>query len=372
MNPPIPPYGNLNEWDFAAILGGIQRYGINGELVITTPHFIKSVRISDGRIEFAASNLSDDSFGQFLLRSGFIDLEVFEKSQEIMVQKKVRRGRALLEMGVLNGDTLWKTVAGHLREIVFSLFTVTDGSYKILHAPTPDGEPENIRIQEPIHQILVEGIRRIENEEFIFRRLKNSVEFFPAGPEARMPHQLAPWELHILSLVTLHPRREAIVERSELLPDETQKTLYELLRLGLITDSLQTPGESKMLSSKERIPLFHSFDDALAYFNPRYEFIYRLFSKEIGPVAYSILFESITAILERIPTYFRNIQFGETGNIEEKSILKTVWYLDFEENIADFLKGLEEMLYAEIFTVKKHLGREYEQQILQWLREAGS
>lgn len=371
MNPPLPPFGNLKDRDFAAILGEIYSLRVSGELVVTTPGFIKSVRIADGNIQFAASNLMADSFGQYLLRSGVITPEILEKSQEIMAQKKIRRGRILREMDVISSARLWETIIAHLKEIVFSLFTETKGSYEIVHSPTPEGDPENILIDEPIPQILLEGIRRIDQEEFIARQLESSVDFFPAKSENRPLPQLAPWEIHVLNLVALHSRREEIIGCSELLPAETQKTLYALLRIGYITDKLEREAEGKIFSPKERITSFHSFDDALAYFNHRFEFIYRLLSKEIGPVAHSILSESIIAILDRIPEYFQNVQFGETGSIEEKTILKTVWYLDFEENIADFLKGLEEMLYAEIFAAKRHLGRECEQQILQWLREAG-
>ena len=371
MNPPLPPFGNLKERDFAAILNEIYSQRIGGELVVTTPDFIKSVRVADGRIQFAASNLMADSFGQYLLRSGFITPEILEKSREIKARKNIRLGRILREMEVIGSAQLWETVIAHLKEIVFSLLTETEGNYEILHSPTPEGDPENILIGEPVPQILLEGIRRIDEEGFIARQLENCVEFFTAKSENRLPPQLAPWEIHILNLVAIHSRRDAIIGCSELMPFETQKTLYALLRLGYITDKLEREVEGKIFTPKERIPSFHSFDDALAYFNHRFEFIYRLLSKEIGPVAQSILSESITAILDRIPEYFQNVRFGETGSIEEKTILKTVWYLDFEENIADFLKGLEEMLYAEIFAAKRHLGRECEQQILQWLREAG-
>ncbi len=371
MNPPLPHFGTFKERDFAAILGEIHSQRINGELVVTTPDFIKSVRVADGKIQFAASNLMADSFGQYLLRSGIITPEILEKSQAVMTQKKIRRGRILREMEVISSARLWETVIAHLKEIVFSLFTETEGNYEILHSPTPEGDPENILIGEPIPRILLEGIRRIDKEEFVARQLENIVEFFPSKSETLLLPELAPWEIHVLNLVGLHCRGDAIIGHSELLPFETQKTLYGLLRLGFITDRLETEAEGKIFTTKERITSFHSFDDALAYFNLRFEFIYRLLSKEIGPVAQSILSESITAILDRIPEYFQNIQFGESGSIEEKTILKTVWYLDFEENIADFLEGLEEMLYAEIFAAKKHLGRECEQQILQWLREAG-
>jgi hypothetical protein len=95
-------------------------------------------------------------------------------------------------------------------------------------------------------------------------------------------------------------------------------------------------------------------------------------SKEIGPVAQAILFEAITAILESIPACFHNLEITSDGRIEAKSILKSIWYENFEEHSNEFLKGLEEILYAEIYAVKRHLGKDHEKLILQWIREPGN
>ena len=97
-----------------------------------------------------------------------------------------------------------------------------------------------------------------------------------------------------------------------------------------------------------------------------------MLSKEIGPVAQAILFEAITAILESIPACFHNLEIASDGRIVEKSILKSIWYENFDEHSNEFLKGLEEILYAEIYAVKRHLGKEHEKMILQWIREPGN
>ena len=89
--------------------------------------------------------------------------------------------------------------------------------------------------------------------------------------------------------------------------------------------------------------------------------------KEIGPISLSLLLKAVEDIMENLPSYFRKIQLNPDGTINEELILKSVWYHDFDEYIGEFLRGLEEILYTEIYAVKKHLGVEYEQQVLKWI-----
>ena len=163
-----------------------------------------------------------------------------------------------------------------------------------------------------------------------------------------------------------------IIAKSELLRFDTLKILYGLLRLDLLCDRQQPVAPADAHSAGYVPTTFTSFEDTLQYYNGKFEYIYRVLSKEIGPVAQSILFEAITAIMESIPACFHNLEITAEGRIEAKSILKSIWYENFEEHSNEFLKGLEEILYAEIYAVKRHLGKDHEKMILQWIREPGN
>ncbi len=141
----------------------------------------------------------------------------------------------------------------------------------------------------------------------------------------------------------------------------------------MICDRKQPPAASPRPALIRQQPTtFTSFEETLQYYNARFEYIYRVLSKEIGPVAHSILFDAITAIMESIHPCFQNLEIRSDGRIDEKSIMKSVWYENFNENSNEFLRGLEEILYAEIYAVKRHLGKEQEKLILQWIRECGN
>jgi len=370
MNSHLPISGQLSEFDFAAILAQMNHQALDGQLKIATARFSKSLWLENGRIIFAQSSLAEDSLGRFLLKRGIIDESLFDKSRRRMQKSKIRHGRALLELGALTPEHLWTEVAAHLRAIVFSLFTLRTGRYDI--GPLPENNGENIVLDVPVPQVILDGIRAIEDREFIEAKFGDSMVLYPAPPQSLLPVALKPFEAHVLSLVAQAAPLEAVVGRSELLRFDTLKILYCLLRLGLICDCKQPQRQSTPSAVHHQPTTFTSFDETLQYYNTKFEYIYRLLTKEIGPVAHSILFDAITSILESIHPCFQNLEICGDGRIDEKSVMKSIWYENFNENSNEFLKGLEEILYAEIYAVKRHLGKDHEKSILKWIRESGN
>ncbi len=365
----LPPGGTFGEWDLAAILFQVQQQAIEGELRISSPACGRSIFIEDQKVQFASSTRPEDWLGNYLLQHGVISADLLQKASQLVQERKIRLGRALLEMGIFNSDYLWTYVQAHLRWLVVSLFTLSEGRFELL--PAPEKQPENIRLESDILSLILEGTRQIEDRQFIERQLQPIREFFPARTEAANRLPLKAHEFHLLHLARTRHTLQDIMQRSELLAFETQRILYSLLRLGILADRPEPVAARTDRAQKSWLPSFTSFDEALSYFNGKFEYVYRLLSKEIGPVSFSILSQAVGEIQERLPGYFQQIQLNENGSLDKKTILKSVWYVDFEENITDFLRALEEILYSEIFAVKKHLGKEYEQTILQWIREPG-
>ena len=370
MDTHLPISGNLAELDMATILAQMNHQTLDGQLKISTTTFNKTIWLENGYIIFAQSSLIQDSLGNFLLRRKVIDASGFKKSSAYMKDKNIRRGRALLEMGLLNPEQLWTEVSAHLRAIVYSLFPLISGRYDISHRP--ENGSENIVLNVPIPEAILEGIRQIQDQPFIENKFHENMVFFPTANANNFPTALKPFEANILSLVAEGSPLADIIAKSELLRFDTLKILYSLLKLDLLCDSQQPTRQPTPNAARYFASTFSSFEDTLQYYNGKFEYIYRVLSKEIGPVAQSILFEAITAILESIPACFHNLEISSDGRIEEKSVLKSIWYENFEEHSNEFLKGLEEILYAEIFAVKRHLGKEHEKLILQWIREPGN
>ncbi|MBN2399538.1 MAG: DUF4388 domain-containing protein [Candidatus Aminicenantes bacterium] len=370
MDSHLPISGNLEELDVASILMLMNHQALDGKLKISTETYNKTVWLENGCIIFAQSSLLEDSLGSFLLRRRIIDADGFKKSSAHMEKKNIRRGRALLELGLISAGQLWEEVSAHLRAIVFSLFALQTGTYDI--AAKPKSETENIVLNMPVPETILEGIRQISDPSFIESRFKENMLLFPAGRQNYFPTLLKPYESHVLSLVREATPLAEITARSELLGFDTLKIVYGLLKIGLLCDRPQ-PSRQPTPNPANYVPTtFTSFEDTLTYYNGKFEYIYRVLSKEIGPVAQSILLDAITAIMESLPACFHNLEITADGRIDAQSTLKSIWYENFEEHSNEFLRGLEEILYAEIYAVKRHLGKEHEKTILQWIREPGN
>jgi hypothetical protein len=369
MGTHLPISGSLNEFDFATILALMHEQALDGQLKVAATQFTKSLWLQDGAVVFAQSSLAGDSFGCFLRQRGVINEAQFEKSRRRMQKNKVRHGRALLEMGLITPELLWSEIAAHLSTIVFSLFPLRSGRYDI--GRLPEDARENIRLALPVPEAIAAGVRLIADEEFIESRFEADIVLFPA-PLKSPAAALRPHEAHVLSLVTDATPLDRVIRQSELLRFDTLKVLYLLLKLQLICDRRQ-PSRQPTPNAAHNLPTtFTSFEETLQYYNAKFEYIFRVLSKEIGPVAHSILSDSITAILESIPPCFQDLRLRPDGRVDEKSIMKSIWYENFADNSNEFLRGLEEILYSEIYAVKRHLGKDHEKSILRWIRESGN
>jgi len=370
MHSHLPISGSLGEFDFAAILARMHAQALDGQLKVSAARSTKTLWLQDGCIVFAQSSLADDSLGNSLLRRGLITAAQLEKSRERMKRGKCRQGRALLEMGLLTSEQLWSEIAAQLRAIVFSLFPLRAGRYDI--GRLPENGRENIQLALPVATAILEGVRLILDKEFIESRFEPGMALYPSPDRCIGAVALKPHEAHVLSLVAEATPLEEVLERSELLRYDTLKVLYSLLKLEMICDRKQTGRAPTPHSLPNPPTTFTSFDEVLQHYNSKFETIYRVLSKEIGPVAHSILTDAITSIQESIPACFQSLEIRPDGRIDEKSVMKSVWYENFADNSGEFLRGLEEILYAEVFAVKRHLGKEHEASILKWIRKSGN
>jgi hypothetical protein len=203
--------------------------------------------------------------------------------------------------------------------------------------------------------------------------LKHITHLYPHKVDILAQLDLKPHETHVFELAKHNSEIATIIKNSELLEFDTLRFLYLFMILEVL--SPENYDETVRLDEVDSAPIpstFTSFEEALKYYNLKYELIYRILSKEIGPIALSILLKAIQGITETLPPYLKNIKLNSDGSLRKDLILKSVWYHDFETYSGEFLRGLEEILYAEIYAIKKHLGVEYEQQILRWINAAGS
>lgn len=376
----VPWQGDLKEGDIYSILYYIYKNSISCTLVVNAENVEKKMFVEDRKIVFAASNGKDDALGDYLLKSNLIDKDIYHKTGQYMEKNNKRFGRALIELGYFNYEQLWTWIQNHLQVIVSSFFDIKSGTYRIV--TNIEKQEENIVLDLDILPVIVGGMRRFESKSFLEKKFADIEYFYITDSRNMTQLDLKPYEIHVFDLVRRGAHLKDILKRSELLEFDTLRLLFLFLILEIISTqkNVRTKEKSGISQGKEswlesrgiNASTFNSFEEALRYYNLKYEIIYKVMLKEIGPISLSLLLKAVEDNMENLPAYFRKIQLNPDGMINEELILKSVWYHDFDEYIGEFLKGLEEILYTEIYAVKKHLGVEYEQQVLKWINGIGS
>jgi hypothetical protein len=376
----VPAPGDLKEGDIYSILFDIYKNSISGVLVIDAGNVEKKMFIESRKIVFAASNGKEDSLGNYLLKHNLIDKDIYHKTSRYMEKNNKRFGRALIELGYFNYEQLWTCIPNHLQAIVSSFFDIKSGTYRM--ETGFERQKENIVLDMGILSVIVEGMRRFDSRPFLEKKFADIEHLYVTDSRIMTHLDLKPYEIHVFDLVRRGPQVKDILKGSELLEFDTLRLLYLFLILEIISPQKNAKAREKpgISPGKEAWPessginagAFNSFKEALQHYNMKYEIIYKVMLKEIGPISLSLLLKAIEDIRENLPAYFQKIQLNPDGTINEESILKSAWYHDFDEHIGDFLRALEEIFYTEIYAVKKHLGVEYEQQVLKWINGIGN
>jgi len=383
-NIPFSLEGKIEEGDIFPVFYHIYKNDLSGILIVRYGDCEKRIFIRDRKIIFATSTRREDSFGDFLLRKQLIDRPTYNTAIQYMLKSKKRFGRALLELGLFSYDQIWTWIPNHLKAMVHSLFHIKNGSYRMSVKEEADIGIENIVLDMDMLSVLVEAAREYEAKTYMEKKFEEISNLYIWNAHAPLVNhlELKPYEIHVFDLVRRWSKLEDILSHSELLEFHTYRILYLLLVLEIISTNpnIQTPQPDSFPEMENpdadiypshptgRLSVFNSFDEALKYYNIRYEMIYKVMLKEIGPISISLLTRAIEDIRDNLPTYLQRVQLKPDGTIDEGLMSKALWYYDFNRHVGDFLRGLEEVLYTEIFAVKKHLGVEYEQQVLKWLK----
>ena len=182
--------GNLAEIGFCEILAELCRARETGVLRLSGGGAEKSVYLQGGSIVFAASKDPDDRLGELLLNREVIRREQFDEAT-VRVGPGKRLGTVLVEMGILPAEDLPRWVREQVKEILFSLFSWTEGLYRFEAGPFPSDEAITLRLSTA--EIFLSGLRQVQ---------KWSVLRKGAG-EIRLPYQLAQDHQEALKEVTL-------------------------------------------------------------------------------------------------------------------------------------------------------------------------
>src|SRR3954467_4938865 len=150
--------GDLAETALPEILYTIDRFQVPGVIEASREGEVKQVYIKEGNVVHATSTDRNDSLGAYLQRSGVITPEAYLATMRERERTQKRYGVLLIEAGLLSPAEVYKAIRKQIDAVVWSLFYWHDGS--IIFSIGEFREPDSVRIQIPMRQVILQGIKR--------------------------------------------------------------------------------------------------------------------------------------------------------------------------------------------------------------------
>ena len=358
--------GNLSRVPFARLLTEIWQDEFSGRLTVQGPAGAKSLTFEAGALIVDRAALAEKDFLQSLLMSGEVDLLSLARCEEYAQARHVSTVRALLEIPLLETARLWPRLESFVREETFRLFDAQEAEFVFEPSPAPPG-PALVR-EEFLPNLVLEGGRRMSNIQVITQHL-------PPGHETirnLTPYfldllDLAPPEKYFLELLGAEKSLAELIAASDLSERESQRTLFIFLCLGIAGTRAAKPKTAKFPAELTLADV----DKLLSVFNTKCSAIYKYISKEIGPVASSVIEKSLEEVRGRLDPAFQGFELKPDGRIELKSVLKTTMNLISDETRRNLCRSLDEILVAEVLAVKRTLGSVHEAALIRGLEKIG-
>src|ERR1700690_602545 len=156
----ISPSGDIKDMTIPWLFQDLRKEKETGTVVFSRDREIKKVFFRNGDILFSSSNLDEDRLGEFLMRTGKITIDQFDKASESVIKTGKKLGAVLFEMGILTAQDLVAQVKLQVKEIIVKIFSWRNGGYRF------DGPPLPISEIIPIHMstgdLIIEGIRNLD------------------------------------------------------------------------------------------------------------------------------------------------------------------------------------------------------------------
>lgn len=214
------------------VLVKIHKYRAPGRLDCRRGDEVKRIYLERGDIIFATTNQIAESLGDMLLRTGHISREQYDESLRRVRQTGKRHGTVLVEMRILSSEELFNAVRDHIQGILWSVFSWDFGN--VGFTPGRDKRLEFIKVEIPIPQAVMQGVRHMPDARGIVARLGSKATVY-ARTSAQVPGlTLHPEEQALLDAVDGRRVLYDLVNSPPLSAADNARILYALASLGMI------------------------------------------------------------------------------------------------------------------------------------------
>ena len=357
--------GDLRRVQIADVLSFVSMIRGSGKLHLKQARLERTLHWLEGEIIFATSNTPEQSLGQFLLRNGKITQEQYDESAQ-RVGPHMRHGKALVQMGAISPNDLWWGLKNQALEIIYSLFTLNEGSFSFVEA-SEEVLHERIVLSINTPSAIMEGIRRLDESARIREKITSLEMVFAKTGEVPdfKELELSEDEIALYNNIDGKLTVRGLIAKSELTDFEVTRMLFQLLMARLIEVA---PEE------KESRPIFLDVEDSpellkiISTYNDMFGHIFESLETAVGEVSARGLFSSA---LESTASddLWSGVFFDQYGRFDENMLMANISELSFERRQAALEEGLNALLSVQLFEVSQHLDSEGKVNVFRFIED---
>jgi hypothetical protein len=337
----------------------------SGQLTVMSREVRKALYFRRGDIHTAASNVPEDRLGAILYRYGMVSEAQLEEALKAQAGQAAKLGQALVEKGLLTPHHLYTSMRRQVEEIFFSVLVFRDGDFYFTRT-TDDAGPQS-QLQLSAKGLLFEGVKRID-ELSLFREQLPSPDLVLVRREPAPPEKLGELEQRVLNLVDGTRNLAAVSQQSHLGEFETTRILYQLLRSGWL-QKRPARTQLEMKATAAATSETDTFARIIETFNDVYARIHAAVAQKSKEQALQKGLESFFGSVAEFAPLFTGLTMTPEGQLPVGQVLSSLAFAPTEDKLDYLHRGLNELLFFELFTAGEAVDRREEIELHHRLNE---
>lgn len=360
-----PLEGTFAEMPFPRLLFKMWEREASGRLRLRKGDEEKRLYWERGQVIIDKEGLSEKDFIKALVKKNVLVAEQVRRCAEHVAANRTSWIRALGELGIISPLPLWNLMESFFVRQLFTFFEWREGGFSLDSEVTAPPN-ERFGLLQTLDLIL-QGTRQMNDQRLMERYLPAEDEaIYVSAPYFLHLLNLEPHEKYALNILHHSPNLKAFYERSEFGKRDNAKVLFAFLCMDL----LSVPEKS---AKGRQIPEPPAAEPGkiLDALNEKCAYIHKYITKQIGPLAHTIIGNCLDEIKPGLGPLFQKMKLLSDGRIEVDSAMSaTVNHLP-EDLFKSLVKGYDEILMAEVLAVKKSLGGIHESALVKNLEKIG-
>lgn len=334
----------------------------SGQLAIIDGAARKTIYFRRGDVRTAASNVPEDRLGAILYRYGVVTEEQLQTALGASTGTG-KLGQILVEQGLMTPHELYTYVRKQVEEIFFSVLVLRAGAFYFYRTDEDHGPVSQLSL--PTKQLLFDGVRRIDELSYFRQKLPSS-DLVLTRRHPPPSTKLEAREERVLQLVDGARDIAVIARQSHLGEFETTKVLYQLLTTGFIEPREQPVVPLKTTRGDSIQDIFGKVIDA---FNEVYGKIFAAVSQRGKQQALHKGLESFFGSVAEFAPLFVGLGVDDRGMLPREPLLANLNMAPTDDKLDYLHRGLNELLFFELFTAGEAVDRREEIELHQRLNQ---